>query len=156
MLAMPADVLSLARAVERQRNNGRSAALAGVKRDFVEGVDKRPRTDELRARGDHSRRRQATMPMPGTQRQNNSARRMSKTYWPDLLLFMAIAACILSASGIIPKALSFAAVAFLLACSLVLTGVMLFWLLCPMSFTDVLAMLRLREAGTSETHGQSD
>jgi hypothetical protein len=155
MLAMPADVLSLARAVERKRNIGRSAVVAGVKRGFVEGVDNRPLTDELRARGDHSRRGETTMPMPGTQRQNNSARRMSKICRPDLLLFMAIAACILSASGIIPKALSLAAVAFLFACSLVLTGVMLFWLLCPMSFIEVLAILGLREAGTPETHGQS-
>jgi hypothetical protein len=155
MLAMPAYVLSLARAVERKRNIGRSAVVAGVKRGFVEGVDERSLMDELRTPGGHSRRRHTIMPMPGTQRQKNSALRMSKICRPDLLLFVAIAACILSTSGIIPKALSLAAVAFLLACSLVLTGVMLFWLLCPMSFIEVLAILGLREAGTPERRGQS-
>jgi hypothetical protein len=71
--------------------------------------------------------------MQGTQLQKNSVRRIGKMCWPDRLLFMALAGCILSASGIIPEALSSVAVESLLICSLILTGVMLFWLLCPVS-----------------------
>jgi hypothetical protein len=59
---------------------------------------------------------------------------------------MAIAGCILSASGVIPEALSSVAAEFLLVCSLILTGVMLFWLLCPLSITGVLAVLRFRDS----------
>jgi hypothetical protein len=69
---------------------------------------------------------------------------MGTICWPDLLLFMAIAGCIISASGVIPKELSSVAVEFLLAFSLILTGVTLFWLLCPASITGVLAVLRFR------------
>jgi hypothetical protein len=68
---------------------------------------------------------------------------------------MAIAGCILSASGIIPKAMSSFAVEFLLVCSLILTGVMLFWLLCPVNITGVLAFLRFRAEGVPEKPGQS-
>ena len=85
----------------------------------------------------------------------NAARRIAEICWPDRLLFIAIAGCLLSASGIIPKALSSVAIEFLLVCSMVLTGVMLFWLLCPVSVTDVLAILRFPAEGASEKHGQS-
>jgi hypothetical protein len=89
------------------------------------------------------------------QRQKKSARRVAKIGWPDRLLFMAIAGCILSASGIIPNALSSVAVAFLIVCSLVLTGIMLFWLLCPVSITGILAMLRFSAKGAAEKSGQA-
>ena len=82
--------------------------------------------------------------MPENQR--HSARRTSDICWPDLLLFMAIAGCILSASGVIPEVLSSVAVEFLLVCSLILTGVVLFWLLCPVRITGVLAVLRFRDS----------
>jgi hypothetical protein len=92
---------------------------------------------------------------PENQRQKKSARRIGEISWSNRLLFMAIAGCILSAAGVIPKALSSVAVEFLLVCSLVLMGVMLFWLLCPVSITGVLAILRFRAKGAAEKHGQS-
>ena len=83
--------------------------------------------------------------MPEKRLQKTSVRRIGEMCWPDRLLFMAIAGCILSASGVIPKALSSFAVDFLLMCSLMLTGVMLFWLLCrPVSIKGVLAVFRVR------------
>ena len=82
--------------------------------------------------------------MQGKQLQKNSAPRICKMGWPDRLLFMAIAGCILSASGVIPNELSSIAVEFLLICSLVLAGVMLFWLLCPVSIKGVIAVLQAR------------
>ena len=69
------------------------------------------------------------------QRQKNSARRIVEISWVDRLLFMAIAGCMLSASGMVPKALSSVAVEFLLVCSLVLTAVILFRLLFPVNIT---------------------
>ena len=89
--------------------------------------------------------------MQGKQLQKNSVRRIGKMCWPDRLLFMAIAGCILSASGVIPKALSAVAIAFLLICSLILTGVMLFWLLCPVSIKGMLAVLRFRADGARKS-----
>ena len=82
--------------------------------------------------------------MQGKQLQKNSALRIGKMGWPDRLLFMAVAWCILSASGIIPKELSSVTVEFLLVCSLMLAGVMLFWLLCPVSIKGVIAVLQVR------------
>src|ERR1700722_9744309 len=89
--------------------------------------------------------------MQGNQRQKNSVRRIGKMCWPDRLLFMAIAGCLLSASGVIPKALSSVAVEFPLICSLMLTGVMLFWLLCPVSIKGVIAALRFRADGARKS-----
>ena len=77
-----------------------------------------------------------------------------KICWSDRLLFMALAGCILSAAGVIPKALSLVAVEFLFLCFLVLTGVMLFWLLSPMSVAGIFACLRFRAEGVPEKHGQ--
>lgn len=151
---MHVDVFNLARTVGRNQSVARSAARASVKPDFVAGANGRPLRDELKARGDHWRRQQATTPLPAAP-QTDSARRTSKICWQDLLLFVAVGACVLSAAGVIPKALSLAFVAFLFACALALTGVMLFWLLCPMSFTDLLAGLRFRAAAASEPHGPS-
>jgi hypothetical protein len=153
MLAMNVYVLNLARAVERKQDIERSAASAGVTLDFIEAADGRHLTDEQRALVNHSRRRKMTTPMPGNQRQKNSARRIGKICRSDLLLFMAIAGCILSAAGVIPKALSSVAVEFLLVCPLLLTGVMLFWLLCPVSITGVLAILRFRAEGAVMSKG---
>jgi hypothetical protein len=92
--------------------------------------------------------------MRANQRQK-TARRMGKTCWSDRLLFVAIAGCILSASGVIPKTLSSVAGDFLLVCFLILTAVMLFWLLCPMSITEILSVLRFRAGGAQEKHAQS-
>jgi hypothetical protein len=128
---MHVDVLNLGPAFEQKQSMERSAASAGVKHDLIEGVDGRHLRDEQ------------------TQGQKNSVRRTGKICWSDLLLFMAVAGCILSAAGLIATTLSLVAVMFLLGCSLVLTGVMLFWLLCPVSIPDVLANLRFRAEGSS-------
>jgi hypothetical protein len=92
--------------------------------------------------------------MRENQRQK-TARRMDKICWSDRLLFVAIAGCILSASGVIPKALSSVAGEFLLGCFLILTAVTLFWLLCPMSITEILSVLRFRAAALPKKHEQS-
>ena len=53
-------VLNLARAVERKQSIERSAALVGVKLDFIEAVDGRLLNDEQRGLVDHSRRKKIT------------------------------------------------------------------------------------------------
>ena len=53
-------VLNLARAVDRKQNIERSAALAGVKLQFIEAVDGRFLNDEQRALVDHARRKKIT------------------------------------------------------------------------------------------------
>jgi hypothetical protein len=90
------------------------------------------------------------------QLQKTSIRRIDKMSWPDRLLFMAIAGCIFSAAGIIPQALSTVGVGFLFTCTLILTGLMLFWLLCPMSIKGVIAVLRFRADGAPEKREQAD
>lgn len=60
ILAMRVYVLNLARAAERKQHIERSAAMAGVKLDFIEAVDGRFLTDEQRALVDHSRRMKIT------------------------------------------------------------------------------------------------
>jgi hypothetical protein len=87
----------------------------------------------------------------GKQLQKNSVRPIRKMCWPDRLLFTAIAGCILSASGVIPKALSSVAVAFLLICSLILTGIMLFSLLHPVSIKRVPAVFRFPADGARKS-----
>jgi hypothetical protein len=64
--------------------------------------------------------------LQGKQLQKNSVRRIGKMCWPDRLLFMTIAGCILFASGGVPKELSSVVTKFLLMCSLMLTSVTLF------------------------------
>src|ERR1700722_5020937 len=93
--------------------------------------------------------------MPSKPRQKSSARRIGEIGWPDRLLFIAIAGCILSASGVLPKTLSLVAVEFLLACSMVSTGIMLYWLLSPVSITGLLTFFRFPAKGAPEKHGLS-
>ena len=99
MLTMNVYTSNLVRAVERKQDIERSAASAGARLDFLEAVDRRHLTDEQNVFVNHPSRTKMTTPTPGNQRQKNSTRWIGDICWPDRLLFMAIAGCILSASG---------------------------------------------------------